>query len=312
MDEEGERRREAASLFARAPGKGSSNIIKQGKPTNDPLNEQLRKYERLKKQESSKWWEATSLQDYVDKEMVPRGLRIYITPSHESLNPKMLDDWSLNSARSSKNMLDILIKYAWEDRDVILQQLKDMDEEFGKCNDQETIKKFKDELKNRLKKHEDDIKYRKQRKLHCDCGDYESGRILTYSPKYDYLYNQQDTTSITVNQTLTESDHNIATLTSGSETDTSQQSTSTALVIDISKKPANFLQEFRVLRTRRKKEVDTTHQSEFKRNPTRGRPRGRARGRGDRDRDDSSSSRGEEKNNKKPVGTKRGVYRKRK
>ena len=65
----------------------------------------------------SKWWEATSLQNYLNTGLIPSGLCNFTMPSYESPDKRMLDEWALNSTEWSKNTLRILVKYAKSDRE---------------------------------------------------------------------------------------------------------------------------------------------------------------------------------------------------
>ena len=63
------------------------------------------KLEKLKEKELRKWWEATSLQKYVDVGRIPRGLRIFTVPSYENPDPLMLKLWREHTHKSSVGML---------------------------------------------------------------------------------------------------------------------------------------------------------------------------------------------------------------
>ena len=125
------------------------------------------------------------MQNYLDSGMIPRGLRNFIMPSYESPNPIMLDEWASNSTESSTNMLKILVKYAKLDRDVLIQEISQLQDELSKSGEKEIIAKFKREMEVRLDVCETEIKARKHRKFIRDCKDYQSGCIYTFSKKYD-------------------------------------------------------------------------------------------------------------------------------
>ena len=102
-----------------------------------------------------------SLQQYLDCGRVPRGLRIFTTPTFKNPNPRMLKDWTENSAKCTKGMLEILIKYSWSDREVLLKEIEELSKlrELDTANLDEFIRK----MEKRLEKIEENIKIKKHK-----------------------------------------------------------------------------------------------------------------------------------------------------
>ena len=160
--------------------------------------------EKLKEKELRKWWEATSLKKYLEVERIPRGLRIFTVPSYENPDPLMLKAWREHTHRSSLGMLEILITFAWSDREKLLKEIATIETEL-KRNETETAKitEHISQMNKRLEKVEEDIKQRKARKFARDREDYLSGQILTFArkfvaPRRDLFKakNQKDTTEM--------------------------------------------------------------------------------------------------------------------
>lgn len=95
------------------------------------LQVQKRKFEKLKRTKVSKWWEVKSLEIYLAVGRVPRGLRVLIALTFENPDPEMLQEWAVNSAESSNNMMRILVKYAKRDREKILDEITIVEKEIG-------------------------------------------------------------------------------------------------------------------------------------------------------------------------------------
>lgn len=74
------------------------------------LKAQFGKLKHLYECEIRKWWEATSLQNYIEVQRIPRGLRIYTIPAYENPDPKLLDEWAAYTTEMSVGMLKILFK----------------------------------------------------------------------------------------------------------------------------------------------------------------------------------------------------------
>ena len=86
------KRQAAANMIFNKESLPSNGETVTGTPIDLTLTQQYNKLEKLYKQEMSKWWEATSLQQYLDCGRVPRGLRIFTTPTYEKPNPRMFCD----------------------------------------------------------------------------------------------------------------------------------------------------------------------------------------------------------------------------
>ena len=143
------------------------------------------KLEKLKEKELRKWWEATSLQKYMDVARIPRGLRIFTVPTYENPDPLMLKAWREHTHKSSLGMLEILTKFAWSDRDKLLKEIAEIEEILkGNNIDKTQIAEFLTQMDSRLQKIEEDIKQRKARKFRRDRDDYMSGRILTFAKRF--------------------------------------------------------------------------------------------------------------------------------
>ncbi|KAJ1215732.1 hypothetical protein NDU88_003340 [Pleurodeles waltl] len=148
------------------------------------------KLEKLMRRELSKWWGIVSLQQYIDAERVPRGLCIYTIPSYEDTDPDLLEEWAENAKVSSLNMMRILIKYASKERVKILEEIEQTTKEILTTVTQAYFDELKANLDKKLIKYKEDITAKKQRTFLRDFKDYQSGRILTFYRKYDYMYSE--------------------------------------------------------------------------------------------------------------------------
>lgn len=151
----------------------------------------LKWLEKLQRMELSKWWESKSLQRYLEVQRVPRGLQIMVAPSYEEPNPDMLSEWAANNNDASRRMLAILIKYSDIDRQKILAEIESLSDTLSKAEDQDSIKQFKIEMKERLRKLEVSIQERKAQTFIRDKQDYDRGHIYTFAKKFDTIRRQK-------------------------------------------------------------------------------------------------------------------------
>ena len=204
---------------------------------------------KIHKQEQSKWWEAVSLQKYLEVGRVPRGLRIFTTPTYENPNPAMLQKWSENSSKCTTGMLEILVEFAWVDRKTLLSEIDTLTEEIKSMDSSNNFEEFYSKMEKRLEKIEEEIKTKKQRKFLRDLNDYQTGRILTFAKKYDHLYEEtgKSHTGTTGDQDKDkEKNKDSIILDSGSESDISIETPSTSNMSN-SIRTINFLEDYRVL-----------------------------------------------------------------
>ena len=84
----------SADLGASSSVQGGTNV------TNWRYKCQL--LEKLMFKEVSKWWEMTTLSQYVKVNRVPRGLCIFTIPTYETPYPGLLEEWAEYMANTSR------------------------------------------------------------------------------------------------------------------------------------------------------------------------------------------------------------------
>ncbi|KAJ1116721.1 hypothetical protein NDU88_004927 [Pleurodeles waltl] len=89
-------------------------------------------------------------------------------------------------------MMRILIKYAFKDRKKILEEIDKLTAEILSMVSVDALEEFKNNLEKKLTKFEEDVTSKKQGKFIRDFKDYQSGRILTFHRKYDYMYTENE------------------------------------------------------------------------------------------------------------------------
>ncbi|KAJ1118561.1 hypothetical protein NDU88_006752 [Pleurodeles waltl] len=103
----------------------------------------------------------------------------------------MIEERAANNHQCPTNLLNILIKYAWKERDALLTEIekvtpmlkeKCMTYQFGK----ELTK-----IENKLDKVEEELKAKRHREFVRDELDYEGGQILKFGNKYDVIRKEQ-------------------------------------------------------------------------------------------------------------------------
>ncbi|KAJ1099299.1 hypothetical protein NDU88_004401 [Pleurodeles waltl] len=166
----------------------------------------------------------------------------------------MLEEWAANNHKSSINMLHILIKYAWKERESLLQEISNVETRLKDLCDTDEFDKEMLKIENRLNKVEEEVKKKKQHKFIRDQKDYEKGQVLTFAKKYDSIRVKQPSKSAVSQrmcneQQLTvennEESVNIAVNSTDPESDTSESDISVQSLPEGVK--TNILKEFDLL-----------------------------------------------------------------
>ncbi|KAJ1190336.1 hypothetical protein NDU88_007074 [Pleurodeles waltl] len=236
---EDDRDKLAAELFSTNTSK--VQVTNQG---SEGLKQTFIKVERLKKQELSKWRDATILKRYLELKQIPRGLRITIFPSFDHLDSDLLGEWEGLILLSSFGMMNILIKHAETRREVLLIDIAKLEQEIVALNPPKASEKNYKILKNILTDYQFYIKDKKFKKLKRDEADYRNGRVFTFACKYDDIkilrHSQSDLRAGTLHN-ISASTTNVSSISSGSS-ETLDNSSGTFNNTTRSK-PTSFLEE---------------------------------------------------------------------
>ncbi|KAJ1129018.1 hypothetical protein NDU88_007389 [Pleurodeles waltl] len=223
----------------------------------------FKELERNKKRELNKWWECESFNRYLEAEIIPRGLRIFIMPTYDDPHPDLLKEWAAHNAVSSAGMMKILIKYAQLQRERVIEKIEDLAKTIKTFSDRKLVESLNSSMEERLAIIEEEIIPKKARKFKRDVTDYETGQIYTFAKKFDYWRKQKGVDKMT----------KMVDVESKKSTDVSESSDTDFEEAARIKVHTSLQDEFDFLRKDRR----TNHR------PWRGtsRPRGRGRGRKD-------------------------------
>ncbi|XP_069495705.1 uncharacterized protein [Ambystoma mexicanum] len=191
------RDKDRAALFA--PRGSTENPFKRNSSAPETLKQKFIKLERLSKKEINKYWEQASLTNYLENNLIPRGLRILTFPNfdHEE-DADLAEQWVDNLNQSSKHMLELLILHATREHKRVLTKIQVIKEEISQMpNAEETKHKNFEKMNEILVEYQDEIKLRKFRKYFRDDKDYRQDRVYTFQPKYDDINTHSKPPSIT-------------------------------------------------------------------------------------------------------------------
>lgn len=93
------------------------------------MKEKFIRLERLKITEQSKWWDATTLKQYMKLNRIPRGLRAQIFPTYDYVEPDLLLRWEKKLTNNLMNLMETLIINAERKVAKLQNEIKDVEKE---------------------------------------------------------------------------------------------------------------------------------------------------------------------------------------
>lgn len=125
------------------------------------IHHRMWKLERLKSKEMRVWWDATMLKSYVEKSMIPRGLRINKKKKKDTYTAQYVEtfmsDWNATLLECSAKLMKLIIqqeKITLTELKVEIQAAKDLLVPLTNTSEYEVLK---EKMKSNLKKREDHI-----------------------------------------------------------------------------------------------------------------------------------------------------------
>ncbi|OCT97616.1 hypothetical protein XELAEV_18009846mg [Xenopus laevis] len=176
-----ERTERAKLLFGTDMGKATATT--EQRISDDSLGimmDLFKKFQKLSLKELKVWWEISTLENYIEVERVPRGLRLKKFPAFDLQDTDVMQEWYLALSECSFNLMGILIrKYKKEQNrlNIEIEEIK------GQLNAYQSMPEYKEReirMKEELETMEKKIMDNKQQKFLRDKVDYENERIYSW------------------------------------------------------------------------------------------------------------------------------------
>ncbi|XP_069610013.1 uncharacterized protein [Ranitomeya imitator] len=169
-------RKKATNIFT--PNTSVSNV-----DSSVSDQEIFRKYKNAMFKKTRFWWTRTALQNYVDHEIIPRGLRVQLFPTFDLKDEKLVKRWSQAATICSLEFLRIIIESNAQVISEIESELERLEELMKKDITKENLEIWSNEFNKDLDKWENDICQRKLKKYQRDMRDYEENKIYKWQWK---------------------------------------------------------------------------------------------------------------------------------
>ncbi|CAJ0960772.1 unnamed protein product [Ranitomeya imitator] len=138
----------------------------------------------LLKKRTKVWWNKVSLETYLQRYIIPRGLRIQIYPTAEC-DPLFTNKWEDTLSKCSRTLLELLIGADKKKLEHVEGEIDALKSKIQTSLTADECSQFDKEVETELAKWEKEIQSQKIRKFHRDQQDYEQKRI------YRWQYNSK-------------------------------------------------------------------------------------------------------------------------
>lgn len=152
-------------------------------PETRDIKDLKQKVRDLLRRRTKLWWNKAALENYLQKNIIPRGLRIQTFPTLETEDPLFMNRWEETLTKCSQTLIELLIG---ADRKALETAEKEIDilrERIQQVLSREDIEAFDKTLEEDLSKWEREIQSIKSKKFQRDLQDYSQKKIFRWQRK---------------------------------------------------------------------------------------------------------------------------------
>ncbi|KAM4016291.1 uncharacterized protein ACNLHF_002679 isoform 2-T3 [Anomaloglossus baeobatrachus] len=126
------------------------------------------------------WWNKASLEQYLSKDITPRGLRVQVFPAFPVEDENFKERWEEACRMCSRTMIELLIGHDKKRLDELEKDIEMLNLEIKQKLSKESLAQFDIELEEEFKQWETDIKTKKARKFQRDLTDYRNNTVFKW------------------------------------------------------------------------------------------------------------------------------------
>lgn len=146
------------------------------------LKIQMTELEELLSKEMRLWWDLSTLKSYIDKTMIPRGLRLKKFPSI-AYNDDFKQKWEQILSECSLNLIRLIITHEEETLLVIRTKITALQSDVKIHAETDTFNKLDNKMQENLNKLEKIITETKQTKFLRDLQDYKTNNVYLWNKR---------------------------------------------------------------------------------------------------------------------------------
>lgn len=151
-------------------GEVESGQIKESK---EKVRILLRKRMRL-------WWNKVSLENYLSKGLIPRGLRVQVFPSFPMEDPIFKNKWEENCSNCSRVMMQLLIGLNKKDLETLESEIEGARDKLVEILTPSQLDIFKTEMESQYASWEKEIQEFKMKKFQRDLQDMQNNKMYKW------------------------------------------------------------------------------------------------------------------------------------
>ncbi|KAM4012417.1 LOW QUALITY PROTEIN: uncharacterized protein ACNLHF_004941 [Anomaloglossus baeobatrachus] len=126
------------------------------------------------------WWNKASLEQYLSKDIIPRGLRIQKFPAFVVEDDTFKNRWEEACKLCSRTMLELLIGFDKKRIQELESEIEKINKKLKDNMSEGALAEFDRELIKECEECESDIKQKKAQKFKSDVADYQSGNVFRW------------------------------------------------------------------------------------------------------------------------------------
>ncbi|OCT61647.1 hypothetical protein XELAEV_18047676mg [Xenopus laevis] len=125
------------------------------------------------------WWEVTTLDKYLGHSIVPRGLRIKLSPAEHLIKEGFLDKWHNILTNCSLNLMRLIKETEEGELGLINIEVENHLKLVQEHRENEAFTRFESELQGNIDKLASELKVRKWKKINRDRTDFATGHVYS-------------------------------------------------------------------------------------------------------------------------------------
>ncbi|CAJ0955578.1 unnamed protein product [Ranitomeya imitator] len=137
----------------------------------------------LLKKRTKIWWNKAALENYLQKDIIPRGLRVQLFPTLDVEDTSFTSKWEETLTKCSRTLLELLVGADKRSLESLEKEIETIREQIQGIIPSDEYKKLDLSLEEELLKYEQDIQNNKTKKYLRDLEDYKHNRIYRWHQK---------------------------------------------------------------------------------------------------------------------------------
>ncbi|XP_077137865.1 uncharacterized protein LOC143804003 [Ranitomeya variabilis] len=156
----------------------SKNTPAISQDTSFEIKDLMHKYRNALQRKTRLWWNRSSLENYVDKKIIPRGLRIQLYPTYDLGELELTKRWISVASKCSFEFMDILIAKNTLSLSEVDRELEETYKRLSMDMPKEQLAKWSKDLEIEVNVLEERVSQDKLKKFQRDVGDYDADKVF--------------------------------------------------------------------------------------------------------------------------------------